>query len=940
MNPSQRTSSSSLLPAAARDSDSSSIRPRNRRQASARDDVDNSSSRPTSRGATPIPAAHIGSVTGRNDARQEVAWRSPNTKGSSGQGGGLLGSAWAPSWASVQNLATSLIASGESFINGESHRPETRNGTRAKGRQDGTRDDPSSNTWGPAPPSETRPRSDDIGAGTLAKRDARLKAMRTASVLESHEGVNGGLEFGRKFKKKGSDEDLRTTASNDETEEHLVYIHHVQPTDTYAGVVLKYRCREDAFRKANGLWSRDGLQVRKYLMMPVDACEVRGRTCAPPADPAAKVDLLARTPDTTDPWGQPTNGSVFFSNSANNNQLEQQSQSGDDDRPWTHVRWVSIDSHPHPVEVARVSRRSLGYFPPRRKKSIHTMSTISTPRASVDAPNLSVSEPNIGSPRSPSSRRPSLLRSPIASSHGTLPTRSNSTATTSDNDPRPAWMRRPGGVGSLGRNVRAPGPQKDPLNDWAKKNVPGFNFDSLPSMSAMGMERARFGFTNPGDANVPVTIAESPFREGQDTSAMSRQGTGLDKAALAVETWLRGAFEKGVELAKSGNVTPILGPRRVVSGMHGGNDGHGDLIELENTGSDDGRGMSRLGRCRARRWDFEVAFGHTFSLEYYALRERRKLSWRGQSFVVDCWMFSVTLWREGGGNSSSTGKPASGGGHNIRLTVCKNCGRFCDKYVEHDFVVLFIDLVLIKPQVYRHLLHNTLMNTPSSEPSDSSSSPKEDAFAPSIIRLGVLLLLFDVYLTWARIERQAHPSGEDPDGGGVGGGMEGLAQRPIVTQYIFFLILCTLTTLSFHTSIRFLTSSRFSPLSFLGILPRFPRPNSVSTALLVSSSTKLFPILMVIWEYDVPAAARSLGWAVVANNVEALKILLDCSYGVAAFLAMAGALSRWAMGRAVLWAAGLEGVDSWEGGGDSNDGRALGQLLVYLKDWAGRLAVG
>ncbi|KAK4176693.1 Arv1 protein [Triangularia setosa] len=255
---------------------------------------------------------------------------------------------------------------------------------------------------------------------------------------------------------------------------------------------------------------------------------------------------------------------------------------------------------------------------------------------------------------------------------------------------------------------------------------------------------------------------------------------------------------------------------------------------------------------------------------------------------IECRHPVKTLWREGGGSNSSstsTNKP-SAGGHNIRLTVCKNCGRFCDKYVEHDFVVLFIDLVLIKPQVYRHLLHNTLMNTPSSSSSSSSSDEnnkpekKEDVFAPSIIRLGVLLLLFDVYLTWARIERQSSDT-------------EGLAERPIVTQYIFFLLLCTLTTLSFHLSIRFLTSSRFSPLSFLGILPRYPRPNSVSTALLVSSSTKLFPILMVIWEYDVPAAARSLGWAVVANNVEALKILLDCSYGVAAFLAMAGALSRY-----------------------------------------------
>jgi hypothetical protein len=70
-----------------------------------------------------------------------------------------------------------------------------------------------------------------------------------------------------------------------------------------------------------------------------------------------------------------------------------------------------------------------------------------------------------------------------------------------------------------------------------------------------------------------------------------------------------------------------------------------------------------------------------------------------------------------------------------------------------------------------------------------------------------------------------------------------------------------------------------------GLIPRYPRPNSVSTALLVSSSTKLFPILMVIWEYDIPAAARSLGWAVVANNVEALKILLDCGYGTATLLA-------------------------------------------------------
>ncbi|KEY70853.1 hypothetical protein S7711_00698 [Stachybotrys chartarum IBT 7711] len=284
---------------------------------------------------------------------------------------------------------------------------------------------------------------------------------------------------------------------------------------------------------------------------------------------------------------------------------------------------------------------------------------------------------------------------------------------------------------------------------------------------------------------------------------------------------------------------------------------------------------------------------------------------------IECRHPVKTLWTQysGAGDKSS--------GHNIRLTVCRKCGRFCDKYVEHDFVVIFIDLVLIKPQ-------------------------------PSIIRLGVLLLLFDVYLTWARIEKQTMPD-ITPGESNLGR----LAQQPIVVQYMFFcssalvlslvsmpqadscsVILSTLSTMAFHLSIRFLTSSPLSPLSLLNILQRCPRPNSVSTALLVSSSTKLFPILMVVWEYDVPAAARSLGWAVVANNVEALRILLDCKYYTACLLALVGAAARWAVGRAVLVAAGLGDVDSIGESSVAEDGKALWALLEYAKDWAGRLAVG
>ncbi|KXJ85833.1 Arv1-like family-domain-containing protein [Microdochium bolleyi] len=341
---------------------------------------------------------------------------------------------------------------------------------------------------------------------------------------------------------------------------------------------------------------------------------------------------------------------------------------------------------------------------------------------------------------------------------------------------------------------------------------------------------------------------------------------------------------------------------------------------------------------------------------------------------IECQTPVRTLWTEyRGGTTTGPSSKSATSGHNIRLTVCKNCGRFCDKYVEHDYVVLFIDLVLIKPQVYRHLLHNTLM-----------SGDGRDRWDASIVRLGVLLLLFDVYLTWARIEKllttqlesaESANLSQAPPGHGAAGGNAGpgtvifeppeLARQPIVLQYMFFLILCTLSTLAFHMSIRFLTSSRFSPLSFLGLLRQYPRPNSVSTALLVSSSTKLFPILMVVWDYDVPAAARSLGWAVVANNVEALKILLDCGYGVAVLLAAAGALSRWAVGRGILALAGLEHVDAAAmvgggpgGGGGAGPGSivvgfggdtgghgfldsgALADWFGHFREWGGRLAVG
>ncbi|OQD75288.1 hypothetical protein PENDEC_c007G07012 [Penicillium decumbens] len=120
-------------------------------------------------------------------------------------------------------------------------------------------------------------------------------------------------------------------------------------------------------------------------------------------------------------------------------------------------------------------------------------------------------------------------------------------------------------------------------------------------------------------------------------------------------------------------------------------------------------------------------------------------------------------------------------GKGVRLTQCPRCQRFADKYVEYDFVVIFIDLVLIKPQVYRHLLFNRL-------------GRDDNRFDRSIIRLGILLLLFDVYLTWARLEK-------DPSLATTF-----VARAPIIVQYFFFLTLNAAATIAHHLTVRLLAS--------------------------------------------------------------------------------------------------------------------------------------
>ncbi|KAH7327878.1 hypothetical protein B0I35DRAFT_415953 [Stachybotrys elegans] len=561
--PSKPMRSSSYLSTAsqATDAGSGSVRPRNRRLISTGDPQASTDPAPSNRNSGLLSAF---SPSSSRSTSPLSFGRFNIDNGSTGNLGQFLNESLTQSWSSVQGLATSLITAtdGSAKSSRSSSRPAIWGRQSTAGGKSKT-----SSAWGPAPPSQP-PQLNDVAAGSLAERDAALKAAKKASVLESHDGVNGGLDVSGKHKRRTSDEVLPQNPPPQE--DVLVYIHKVQTNDTYAGLVLRYRCREDAFKKANGLWSRDSVQTRKWLLFPVDACEIRGRPCDPPSwHNSHSVDLLAPTPmAVAESRNGPGATDDFFSRPVKSETTEPVRQ--DEDKPWTHVRWVAVESFNSPVEIGRVSRHSIGYFPPRRKKSIRTASSLSTPRQSFELPSTAP-----GSAEGRSRRRSSMSNRPQI---GGTPTSTRSRMGSDAADGRPAWMKRPGGVGSMGRNVRMPGPDKDALNSWTSKHLPGLNMEG-PSMSIMGSDTAHFGFKKG-----TTELVESSFEDGREAiPAGSQQGISLDKAAAAVETWLRGALARR-------SSTPLVSTSN--TSRHNANPlalDRVDSIELVDTYSDDGR---------------------------------------------------------------------------------------------------------------------------------------------------------------------------------------------------------------------------------------------------------------------------------------------------------------------------------------------------------------
>lgn len=222
----------------------------------------------------------------------------------------------------------------------------------------------------------------------------------------------------------------------------------------------------------------------------------------------------------------------------------------------------------------------------------------------------------------------------------------------------------------------------------------------------------------------------------------------------------------------------------------------------------------------------------------------------------------------------------------IRLKICPNCGKVADKYIEFDNVILFLDLLLLKPQAYRHVAYNETEKEiiHNQEYYHMDSSSESDSFHLSIknilrtyrklFRFLLMYILFEVYLTWAYEEKKSTHSVS----------MNFILSQEIYLQYSFFILKLLTEVTILNSCIQFIFHKFFQWGDIRSInLPRASQQGYSKSVLfitvLMSSSIKLFPILMLIWPYD-NSTDSSLFINLVGffNTIEAMKVVTCKKY--------------------------------------------------------------
>ena len=488
-------------------SSKSDLRPRHRRLDRERprrddddDDDDDDQSEPDFRyssrspldppAVSPFPRPHLpGSRPSRPSPSGGATNRRQPTRDGSQTTLSVVSGLWEGSWSAVQGLASTVIRGDVAGPGGRERsrappRPRRQPSSTETARSRWFNGETGPRQWGPEP--QPKLAGDAIVSAPRESRDGWIQAKRRHDLLAASEPVVPD-SLGR-FKRRISDEfgptlsssSSAAAASKPPLERHeapngedLVYLHHVKSDDTMAGVIIQFQCQAAAFRKANRLWPNDPIQSRRTVVLPVHACAIKGKPVATPVIPPSNGQRRTRTHANGEPtwWddiisSHPPSAAeaeldhgdrVMGSPAVSTNSREQHHE--EDSPSWKHESWVIIEGHASPVEIVRLPRRTLGYFPPGRRKS---PSEGGSPFASLD-----LTRPLL--PRPVRSKSPS--KSAAYFGHR---------------------LHGPGGVGLLGRETRSPGPGPDRVKSFLAPHLPNLadrdSFESVGSNVSTGLD--------------------------------------------------------------------------------------------------------------------------------------------------------------------------------------------------------------------------------------------------------------------------------------------------------------------------------------------------------------------------------------------------------------------------------------------------------------------
>lgn len=572
------------------------------------------------RSISPIPSARLSTSA---SSRGKAAGGSGLGRGTGVRGLGAdsptsLERMWGSSWSAIQGIASDLLGNdakqGPPLAKGKV--PRTRRSTnRLQSQRASTSVPPSA--WGPRAPTG-KPTIDSVGAGTKAETEAAFRAQKRKDLLSNQQSSYAD-SLGR-FKRRTSDEGISVSAPPGEYDgrEAMVYLHHVQKGDTLAGITIKYDCSANTLRRANRMWPNDTVQTRPVILLPVDACGVKGRPIPAPEEDllgddenaAFSAGLAEEVPSTTSlPNGQDRPPRLRSDSNHTNTTGERSSSvavsNAESEPPWHHDSWVLLPGFSKPSEVARLSRRSLGYFPPARRKS-NTFSDAGSPPTSFDHPRGAVSEalnhPAHSRTRS-TSRRPAQRERRLSNAN---------------NGYFPAYLAGPGGVGTMERNVHAPGPAQDGLNKMFAKHLP----DVAPPRNQHALHRPDLPLyaDDDGDATPVASGAATPGRAGVNRNLENVGGT--------IEAWVRRVASKAKDAMEPAERQRAA--RASVGTPGRGAGGIGELIEMTDEfeiGSDE----DQDDHVRGRQGSLGIAGAtSTTATSYFPdvgqRRERSKLS--------------------------------------------------------------------------------------------------------------------------------------------------------------------------------------------------------------------------------------------------------------------------------------------------------------------------